>query len=100
MVIRRGQTRSGRNGSSATRLVCGQGAYSQFRRVIRRSPDCEWRRHRLLRRFHTMPTPCDVLIVGGGIGGSSLSLALPPDGFAVFVVGGSPPFQGRVRGGA
>ena len=46
-----------------------------------------------------MPTPCDVLIVGGGIAGSSLATALARDGSNVVVVLEAPrSFEDRVRG--
>ena len=45
-----------------------------------------------------MSTPCDVLIVGGGIAGSSLATALARDGLAVVVLEASREFEDRVRG--
>ena len=45
-----------------------------------------------------MPTPCDVLIVGGGIAGSSLATALARDGSNVVVLEASRSFEDRVRG--
>ena len=45
-----------------------------------------------------MPTPCDVLIVGGGIAGSSLAGALARDGLGVVVLEASRQFEDRVRG--
>jgi 2-polyprenyl-6-methoxyphenol hydroxylase-like FAD-dependent oxidoreductase len=45
-----------------------------------------------------MSTPCDVLIVGGGIAGSSLATALARDGLGVVVLEASREFEDRVRG--
>ncbi len=45
-----------------------------------------------------MPTPTDVVIVGGGIAGASLAFALAGEGLGVTVLEGSVEFPDRVRG--
>src|SRR5262245_44448959 len=100
---------------SSSRRRCARAACSRPRsmsEVTRRHSNVSsrWRavsRERALRHVDTglrravnstMPTPTDVVIVGGGIAGSSLAYALANEGLGVTILEATTEFPDRVRG--